>query len=606
MTNSTRALKTTPRLNALYANALPATRTGALYNAFSYPTKIAPESIALFIATHTAPGDTVLDVFSGSGTTGLAAKLCDKPTPAMIDLARSLRLTPKWGPRHAVLYDVSVLGSLVANVMCNAPESVRFAAAAKKLIARAEESHGWLYQAEDPAGEIGAIRHTIWADVLVCPNCRTETTYWRAAVRHDPLRLESSFTCSGCRKEIAVDQCERPVETVDDPLLGRTVERKRRVPVLVYGKSKSGNWRREATLADTHLAERASETEIPSGAPVADIAWGDLYRAGYHRGITHVHHFYTRRNFLAVAVLWNLIDEFDEDIRDALRLLVLSFNATHSTLMTRVVVKKNQKDLVLTGAQSGVLYVSGLPVEKNVFEGVRRKAATFVEAFRSVEGSKSTVDVRNASSTRLHLPDRSVRYVFTDPPFGAYIPYAEINEINEAWLGNRTNRKEEIVVSAAGGKDVAAYGKLMQSVFEEVSRVLSDDGFATVVFHSAKAEIWSALTDAYAGAGLGVRLTSVLDKTQASFKQVVSEITVKGDPLILLSRKRPSKEDLSPEAVHDVIHTVLADGRSSADPEERTKERLFSRFIARCLTQGIPISVGAAEFYALAGVGRVQ
>ena len=71
----------------LYEEAIPATRTGPLYNAFSYPTKISPEAIALFIATHTDPGDTVLDVFSGSGTTGLAAKLCDAPTPAMIALA---------------------------------------------------------------------------------------------------------------------------------------------------------------------------------------------------------------------------------------------------------------------------------------------------------------------------------------------------------------------------------------------------------------------------------------------------------------------------------------------------------------------------------------
>src|SRR5690606_21685983 len=112
--------------------------------------------------------------------------------------------------------------------------------------------------------------------------------------------------------------------------------------------------------------------------------WGDLYRSGYHRGISHLHHFYTARNFLAVATLWDLIHQFDEDLQDSLRLLVLSFNASHSTLMTRVVVKQNQHDLVLTGAQSGVLYLSGLPVEKNVYEGVRRKITTFRRAFEMV------------------------------------------------------------------------------------------------------------------------------------------------------------------------------------------------------------------------------
>src|SRR6202034_787652 len=110
-------------------------------------------------------------------------------------------------------------------------------------------------------------------------------------------------------------------------------------------------------------------------------SWGDLYRAGYHTGIKKLHHFYTRRNFLAIATLWELVDEFEPDLRDALRLQILSYNSTHSTLMTRVVVKKNQTDFVLTGLQSGVLYVSGLPVEKNVLEGITRKGKSFVDAF---------------------------------------------------------------------------------------------------------------------------------------------------------------------------------------------------------------------------------
>src|SRR5664279_452542 len=95
---------------SLYAQPLTATRTGPLYNAFSYPTKISPEAIALFVATHTQPGATILDPFAGSGTTGIATKLCDQPTPGMLELAAKLGVSPTWGPRHAVLYDIGVLG----------------------------------------------------------------------------------------------------------------------------------------------------------------------------------------------------------------------------------------------------------------------------------------------------------------------------------------------------------------------------------------------------------------------------------------------------------------------------------------------------------------
>jgi 16S rRNA G966 N2-methylase RsmD len=586
----------------LYAEPLPATRTGPLYNAFSYPTKISPEAIALFVATHTDPGDTVLDVFAGSGTVGLAAKLCDKPTPAMLALAKDLGLRPTWGPRHAVLYDISVLGSFVARVMCDPPDAVRFTQAATKLVDMAEESHGWLYQAAGPEEDAGVIRHTIWSEILRCPGCRAETSYWDATVRYEPLRLEREFDCAGCRATNVVDACERVVEVVHDPLLGNDVERRRRVPAVVYGETGKVRWQRPATDVDAAFAERAAREPLPAAAPQTPIGWGDLYRAGYHTGISHLHHFYTPRNFLALAVLWELIDQFDDDLRDALRFLVLSYNASHSTLMTRVVVKQNQKDLVLTGAQSGVLYVSGLPVEKNVFRGVRRKTKTLAQAFELVAGSKSTVEVVNESSTELALVDGSVRYVFTDPPFGDYIPYAEINQLNEAWLGSLTDRAREIVISAAGDKDVTTYGDVMAQVFAEVARVLADEGLATVVFHSAQASVWRGLTDAYSRAGLVVRTTSVLDKRQASFKQVVSTTTVKGDPLILLTKQPVARATRHPASVNELIATVLADADAAEVADERTRERLFSRFITRCLVEGVPVTLGAAEFYERAGL----
>jgi 16S rRNA G966 N2-methylase RsmD len=583
-------------LEALYATPLPATRTGALYNAFSYPTKISPETIALFIATHTAPGDTVLDVFAGSGTTGLAAKLCATPTERMKALADEIGIAPTWGPRHAVLYDIGVLPSFLGQTMGNPPDPERFQNAAVALVDSVQKKLGWLYETVDEDGEKATIRHLIWSDFLVCENCSSETSYWEAAVRRDPLELSDTFRCKSCKKEIPVADCQHAVETLEDPLLGTEIVRRRREPVAVFGQTGAKKWQRPSTPADSKLAAKAAAAPVPKSAPVKELVWGDLYRSGYHTGITHLHHFYTERNFLVLSALWAAIDDADDDLQDALRLLVLSFNASHSTLMTRVVVKQNQKDFVLTGAQSGVLYVSSLPVEKNVFEGVRRKIRTLTDAFDLVYDSESTVTVVNGSSTALQLDDESVDYVFTDPPFGDYIPYAEINQLNEAWLGELTDREAEIIVSNAGGKDVSDYGDLMSAVFTEVGRVLRDDAVATVVFHSAKAEVWRALTDAFADASLTVKTTSVLDKTQASFKQTVSTTSVKGDPLILLSKGEAQVQQL--ETAADVIDAVLAAADASDVEDERTRERLFSRFVTRCLIEGIPVTVDAGEFYA--------
>ena len=62
-----------------------------------------------------------------------------------------------------------------------------------------------------------------------------------------------------------------------------------------------------------------------------------------------------------------------------------------------------------------------------------------------------------------------------------------------------------------------------QGSSRRVTRVLRPDGHATVVFHASKPAVWEALGEAFRTNGLSVKATSVLDKQQVSFKQVVSE-----------------------------------------------------------------------------------
>lgn len=173
---------TADSLATLYERPLPASRTGALYTAFPYPTKISPEAIALFIAAHTKPGDTVFDGFAGSGTTGLAALLCENPSPAMRGEAKRLGLNVTWGARNAVLYDIGAMGAFVGRTLTNPPNPKLFRKAAEQILADAEADGGWMYQAKDPDGKEGEIRHIIWSDQIRCPSCRCKVTLWEACV----------------------------------------------------------------------------------------------------------------------------------------------------------------------------------------------------------------------------------------------------------------------------------------------------------------------------------------------------------------------------------------------------------------------------------------
>lgn len=580
----------------LYDQPVPSTRTGPIYNAFSYPTKIDPEAIAVFIAAHTEPGDTVLDVFGGSGTTGIATRLCDKPTDRMREIAADLGVEATWGPRNAVVYELSPIGALASSVMCDPPDPNEFEEAATDMIARAEKLFGWAYEATSSDGEPGHIRYVIWTEVLLTPCCAHRLTLWEASVRVNPVVFHSEFRCPSCKSTVSVNGCRRATIQLEDPVTGDPITQRERVPACVYGRSKSGTWSRPPTKNDLKLMNKIEASPV-GWVPSERVFWGDLHRSGYHTGVERYHHFYTPRNLRAVAALWGELGRADERIQDALRLLILSYNATHSTLLTRVVAKQNQRDFIVTGAQSGVLYISGLPVEKNVFVGVRRKIQTFADAFAQTRGSRSQVRVVCGSSTSLQIPDASVDYVFTDPPFGDFIPYAEVNQINEAWLGRLTDRTEEAIVSTAQNKGAREYARLMSEVFAEVARVLRPMGRATVVFHASKPAVWKAVDDAFFANGLAVERTSILDKTQVSFKQIVSDGGTRGDALFLLRkavaarRRRVGGET----DIRDMIAKI--EEAAGGEAAELSPKRMYSRYVGRCIKLGVPVAMNAPDFY---------
>ena len=86
----------------------------------------------------TNPGDTVLDAFGGSGSTGIAALLCEYPTEKMKELSKELEVTPNWGKRNAILYEISTYGSFAARTLANRLTSKEFHYAVKEFIQCAE------------------------------------------------------------------------------------------------------------------------------------------------------------------------------------------------------------------------------------------------------------------------------------------------------------------------------------------------------------------------------------------------------------------------------------------------------------------------------------
>jgi hypothetical protein len=115
-----------------------------------------------------------------------------------------------------------------------------------------------------------------------------------------------------------------------------------------------------------------------------------------------------------------------------------------------------------------------------------------------------------------------VDYIFTDPPFGANIYYADCALLWESWLGEYTDPRDEILIHTKqrshGGNRLSDYERLMTQAFTRMREVLKPGRMASVVFHSSHAAVWRAIQDAVKNAGFELVSTTALDKAQASIK----------------------------------------------------------------------------------------
>jgi 16S rRNA G966 N2-methylase RsmD len=128
-------------------------KNDSIYNAHSYHTKVPPRSIIPYILHYTKPDDLVLDLFCGSGMTGVAAQMCAAPPGDILEQFPELK--DRVGPRACILNDLSPAACHIA-YNYNTPVDVN---ALKKeferIKAAIKDEFDWLYGTEHYEPAIG-------------------------------------------------------------------------------------------------------------------------------------------------------------------------------------------------------------------------------------------------------------------------------------------------------------------------------------------------------------------------------------------------------------------------------------------------------------------
>lgn len=459
---------------------------GPWYTSHTYPTKIPPETIVPFIEASTEPSGLVADPFCGSGMTGVAAVLAGRRavlsdlSPGAIHLARN--------------HTRSVCPDLLTEAV---------AVFDRSWMRRTERNLYWSSVNTDAGVIDGLMRHTVWSEVYKCPSCESEVVLWDAAEPDRPLPRD--IRCDNCR---------------------RWFNRKGGIPIasvprwMTIAPESGGRLIHGDPIASTlHQIDKVRGRRITHWIPSTPIDPSrEMYiRSALHlRGVQTVADMFARRPAIALSRLWHEIGLInDRDIREALQ-FAFTNTAWHSSRMRRYNAKGGQRPL------TGTLFIPQLISEPNVFEVFRNQVRQVCRLYDVLPDGD--VHVNLSSATNLHwLADDSVDYVFTDPPFGNNIHYADCNIVWESWLGSLTDYDQEIVVNKSrrvedGGKTVRDYQRLLTDSFCEAKRVVAPKGRVSVVFHNSDDAVWAALLHAVEDAGLHQAEVSILDKGQRSQK----------------------------------------------------------------------------------------
>ena len=555
-----------PYIREPFAADTSAGKFDPIYRSHSYHTKVPYVAIQNYIGHYAEGSFCILDALSGTGMTGIAAR----------------KITIEDCFPRVILIDLSPEATFVASRMMTPTDTSSAIREHARIAEILEEQTHRLYEVYR-GNSVGKVNYTVWSDVFICPECSKEVVFWDIAVDQSTGSIIPNLKCNHCKAVFTKRGIDPSFESYFDDILGRSIRHIKEVPVLINYSIGNKRFYRVPTEEDLKIIGRAKRANIPYPVPAERMPEGDESRRNDPAGITHVHHFYTRRMLIGLSIIFN-------ELKSSSSRADLQFML--SRMLPRASRLNKWKKGQTTGITTGTLYIPSLRYEYNVnkmWDETVKYVSPVIEEHKSIP-----FIVSNQSATNLsNIPNNSIDYIFTDPPFGGNLNYSDLNFIWESWLRIWTARDEEAVVSRAQGKELQDYTDLMKQCMKSYHCVLKPGRWMTVVFHNSQNAVWAAIQEAILSAGFIVADVRTLDKKQKSFKQIQSfEVRFK-----LEAGTVDGVWSFVREHLKHIPVFVGQDGQAEIIAE-RQNFLLFDRMVAFHVHRGVTVPLSAAEFYA--------
>lgn len=377
----------------------------------------------------------------------------------------------------------------------------------------------------------------------------------------------------------------------------------KQVPLLINYTYRGKRYQKQPDTNDYALLNKIDELKIRYWYPNNKLPIGyNTEQPIRSHGYDRVYLFYTKRILCYLSKMYDLI--LKSDYKDVLTIWFTSQLINISKLNRyRPAVSFPYNPL------SGTLYISSLTCESSPFIAYVGKITKFSKAMQSVNERNTIISTNSTTDLNL-VPNNSVDYIFTDPPFGGNLNYSELSYIWESWLKVKTNNIPEAIMNTAQNKNLSEYQDLMTRCFCEYYRILKPNRWITIEFHNSKNSVWNAIQQGLQYAGFIVADVRTLDKQLGTFKQTTSSSAVKQDLVISAykpknSLRRSIAENIGSnetawlfvrQHLSNIPVVVVKNGKIEV-VAERQAYLLFDRMVAYHIMQGIPVPLDATDFY---------
>ena len=278
--------------------------------------------------------------------------------------------------------------------------------------------------------------------------------------------------------------------------------------------------------------------------------------------------------YAELAILRKLIMQYsnkDEGLRYA---LFLAFYNTVNLINLTYHETKSRKGAA--GASFSTYYryrLAKMPYFLDTAETFKRKLERVIKGKKELEASesfytmasKSIIAQGDATSINI-IKDQSVDFIYTDPPYGAKIPYLDLSTMWNAWLDLRVDedtKSKECIQKGSLNKSQDEYIELMIKSLKEMYRVLKYNRWLAFVFQHQDPKLWQEIVDNAQKIGFEYIGSIRQSNGQTSFKKRQNPLTVLSGQLIMYFKKIKNpknliKEDFGDDIANLVINNIEA------------------------------------------------